>query len=346
MVQKNPRVSILIPVYKVPEHFLRNCIESCIRQTIKDIEIIVVDDGSPDACGKICEEYAAYDKRIKVIHKKNGGLAAARNTAFENATGDFITFLDGDDYLEDNACELALNCAINHKVEIVLWNQYTEFPNSSCVVKSFGDDEIEFRDEQCKELQARVLDFNGKIAQVFCKLINKKFLLKYNIKHIDELKQGAEGFVFNIALFEYASSAYYIPQPLLHYMYNDKSISHSSNEENYYLILRCFEYIEQYIQNSSNKEVLIKNLYNRLMYVVVTTGITGYFNPSNSSSYKDKVKGYKKFLKEPLIQRALKNADFEGVSKQRIFIIKCVQLKQFWIIFLLAKIRRFQLAKR
>lgn len=346
MIEGTPKVSILIPVYRVPEKYLRNCIESCIRQTLKDIEVIIVDDGSPDTCGEICDEYATRDNRIKVIHKTNGGLAVARNIAFENATGDFITFLDGDDYLEINACEISLNCALNHNVQVVLWNQYTEFANSTRIVKSFGDDEIEFHDDECKKLQARVLDFNGKIAQAFCKLINRQFMLKYNIKHIDELKQGAEGIVFNIALFEHATSVYYIPCPLLHYTYNENSISHSPNEENYYLIIRCFEYIEKYIQNSSNKALLGKNLYNRMLYVIVTTGITGYFNPMNKATYREKVAGYKKFLAEPLLQRSLKKADFEGLSYQRKFVINCVKLNQFWIIAMLAVVRRIQLAKR
>lgn len=111
MTQGTPKVSILIPVYRVPEKYLRNCIKNCIGQTLKDIEVIIVDDGSPDNCGKICDEYVACDNRIKVIHKSNGGLSAARNTAFENATGDFITFLDGDDYKKSNSMVTSVeNC--------------------------------------------------------------------------------------------------------------------------------------------------------------------------------------------------------------------------------------------
>ena len=74
-----PFVSIIVPVYKVPEQYLRKCIESTMTQTLKNIEILLVDDGSPDQCGKICDEYAEKDKRIRVLHKKNGGLSSARN---------------------------------------------------------------------------------------------------------------------------------------------------------------------------------------------------------------------------------------------------------------------------
>lgn len=338
-----PFVSVLIPVYKVPEIYLRKCLDSVINQTLKNIEIIIVDDGSPDNCGAICDEYALNDNRVKVIHKENGGLASARNAAFEKASGECITFLDGDDFLENNACELAFKTLKDNNVQMVFWNQITEYSHSSEIVKTFGDDDIIFFGDECKELQLRVLNFNGKIAQAFSKLILRDFLLKYNIKHIDELKQGAEGFVFNIALFEHVESAYYLNKELLHYRYNNQSISHTPNEENYYLIVRCFEYIYEYIQNSNNKEELEKQLYNRMLYVVVTTGITGYFNPVNNLTYTQKINGYKKFLNESLIKKSLQIASTNGIGMQRKIIILLVKLKQFWAINLLGKIRRQQL---
>ena len=97
---KEPLVSVIVPVYKVPEKFLRKCIESLIGQTLENIEILLVDDGSPDDCGKICDEYANKNENIKVIHKENGGLSAARNTGCENAHGKWMMFVDGDDWVE------------------------------------------------------------------------------------------------------------------------------------------------------------------------------------------------------------------------------------------------------
>lgn len=96
--------SIIVPVYKV-EKYLDKCVESIINQTYKDIEVILVDDGSPDNCPLICDEYAKKDSRVKVIHKTNGGLSDARNKGLEVATGDYILFIDSDDYIELDACE-------------------------------------------------------------------------------------------------------------------------------------------------------------------------------------------------------------------------------------------------
>lgn len=96
--------SIIIPVYKVQD-YLAKCVDSVCNQTYSDIEIILVDDGSPDNCPAICDEYAKKDSRIKVIHKKNGGLSDARNSGLDVAKGDYILFVDSDDYIEADACE-------------------------------------------------------------------------------------------------------------------------------------------------------------------------------------------------------------------------------------------------
>ena len=338
-----PAVSILVPIYKVPEKQLRDCIESCINQTLKDIEIVLVDDGSPDNCGEICDQYAFNDKRIKVIHKTNGGLSAARNTAFFSASGEYITFLDGDDFLENNACELAFKSAKENNVDVVFWDQYVEFPNKTEMPSPFGNSSCLYRGEECKNLQLKVLDFEGKIATAYCKLIKTDFLAKYNIIHVNELRQGAEGLVFNISLFEHVKSAYYLNKPLLHYVHSVNSISHSSTEENNYLVLKCFEYIMDFINNSDNKDVLREALYTRMLYVICTTAISGYFNPDSSLTKKEKIKGFQKYMQEPLVAYSFKHAKRSTLDQKRKVLLLCIKLRQYCIISLLAKMRRRQM---
>ena len=93
------KISVIVPVYKV-EPYLRKCLDSIVGQTHRNLEIILVDDGSPDNCGAICDEYAARDERIKVIHKENGGVASARNAGLAVASGDYIGWVDSDDWIE------------------------------------------------------------------------------------------------------------------------------------------------------------------------------------------------------------------------------------------------------
>lgn len=130
--EKTPLISVIVPVYKV-EPFLRRCLDSIVSQTYQNLEIILVDDGSPDRCGAICDEYAAGDQRIIVIHQENKGLAQARNAGLDIATGDFIQFVDSDDWLEDAACESALKDALGQNADMVCFGFYQVAPSGkSC----------------------------------------------------------------------------------------------------------------------------------------------------------------------------------------------------------------------
>ena len=110
-------ISIVVPIYNV-EKYLRNCIDSIIKQTYTNLEIILVDDGSLDNCGKICDEYKEKDNRIKVIHKQNGGLSDARNAGIDIATGKYIAFIDSDDYIAPNFIEKLYNLCIKNNAEL------------------------------------------------------------------------------------------------------------------------------------------------------------------------------------------------------------------------------------
>lgn len=112
------KISIIVPVYKC-EQYLAKCVDSLLCQTYSNIEIILVDDGSPDKCGDMCDAYASQDVRIKNIHKPNGGLSSARNAGMRQATGDYLMFVDSDDWVEKNFCEKALQVLLQNNVRLV-----------------------------------------------------------------------------------------------------------------------------------------------------------------------------------------------------------------------------------
>lgn len=122
-------ISVIVPVYKV-EQYLPKCVDSIINQTYQDIEIILVDDGSPDNCPAICDEYARKDKRVKVIHKTNGGLSDARNAGINIATGDYIVFLDGDDWLYMNSMANVAGTAERTASDIITGNVMSYYSDS------------------------------------------------------------------------------------------------------------------------------------------------------------------------------------------------------------------------
>lgn len=134
------KISIIVPVYKV-ENYIRRCVDSILAQTFTDFELILVDDGSPDNCGKICEEYAKKDERIVVIHKENGGLSDARNAGIDwslkTSNSRWITFIDSDDWIHPNYLEFLYRAAknTNCKISICGYNEIRE-GNGNCVSKS------------------------------------------------------------------------------------------------------------------------------------------------------------------------------------------------------------------
>ena len=116
----NPKVTVVLPIYNV-EKYLNRCIQSVVNQSYNNLEIILVDDGSTDRSGVLCDEWEKKDNRIRVIHKKNAGLGEARNSGIDNATGQYICFFDSDDYIRLDAVDTAITCVRNNRSELVIW---------------------------------------------------------------------------------------------------------------------------------------------------------------------------------------------------------------------------------
>lgn len=156
------KVSVIIPVYKV-EPFIQKCVDSVIKQTYKNLEIILVDDGSPDNCPAICDKYAGKDPRVKVVHKQNGGLSDARNFGIEASTGEYLTFIDSDDYVSKDFIEALINglescgadiCATGFKK--VFEDSPEETPQQDFEVKSFSGKDALKTFYKLNEMESRV----------------------------------------------------------------------------------------------------------------------------------------------------------------------------------------------
>ena len=140
----NTKISVIVPIYNV-EKYLFKCIDSIISQTYTNLEIILVDDGSPDNCSRICDDYSLKDNRIKVIHKENGGLSDARNVGLDAATGDYVSFIDSDDYINKEFYETLVNLIIKHNADIAqceFLKVYEENINNDNNYKSYNDEKV------------------------------------------------------------------------------------------------------------------------------------------------------------------------------------------------------------
>lgn len=165
-------ISIIVPVYKV-ENYLDRCVESLVNQTYKNLEIILVDDGSPDSCGKRCDLWAEQDKRIKVIHKKNGGLSDARNYGINNASGEFVAFVDSDDWIEPQMYETLYNAIIENDCDIASCGVRRVWENKKeCMLTKLNGDHILNRIEAMEAL----MDSSYLIMTVWNKLYKRQIV--------------------------------------------------------------------------------------------------------------------------------------------------------------------------
>lgn len=128
----NPLISVIIPIYNV-EKYLDRCIASVVNQTYKNLEIILVDDGSPDLCPQICDDWATKDSRVRVIHKANGGLSSARNTGLQNSAGEYIYFLDSDDWIELDMIQSLYEACAQNDVLLSVCGRYIHFENNNSI---------------------------------------------------------------------------------------------------------------------------------------------------------------------------------------------------------------------
>lgn len=249
-------VSIIIPVYTVSEEYLRKCIESIIGQTLKELEIILVDDGSPDNCGAICDEYASKDSRIKVFHKENGGVSSARNLGLENATGQYIMFVDADDWLEQCAVETCLLYQQDYHTDFIAFGYY------------INDDAYQIkRIKRLSKIEC-AMAIAGRKRYVMGYLWNKLFVRDIIISaklKFDETLAICEDSLFCQEYTIHCNNIVCVPEVLYHYTVSDISATHNKFSKKNCTVFKAYKKIinfcDKSYSNRSLKELLYGNYY-------------------------------------------------------------------------------------
>lgn len=224
-----PLVSIIVPVYKV-EKYIEKCINSIRSQSLKDIEIILVDDGSTDNCPSICDKYAQSDPRIKVIHKKNEGLGYARNSGLEIATGEYVGFVDSDDYVSDIMYEQLYtkaksgdyDCVYSGEIDYYSENRLKEIKRVSHDSIFEGDSLNDFILDMisCDFDEVKEVKYG---ASVWCAIYRRSLIEFYNIKFLSEREYVSEDILFQIDFLEHAQRILYVSGCYYFYRQNNSS---------------------------------------------------------------------------------------------------------------------------
>lgn len=218
---KAPKISIIVPIYGI-ERYISQCIESLITQTYKNIEIILVDDGSKDRSGEICDEYAKNDNRIHVYHKSNGGLTSARNYGLERALGDWIMNVDGDDWIEPDAVERLLNEANKTNADIVFADFWFDYPDKQKMECLFDWDE--------QEINGLNKYISTTWTCLWGSLQKKKLYIENNLRSPEGINY-CEDFHLIVRLCYFAKRIAKVSLPLYHYRQQESSIMHNLNKK-------------------------------------------------------------------------------------------------------------------
>ena len=223
-------ISIIVPIYKV-EKYIRQCVESIIAQSYRDLEIILVDDGSPDNCSKICDEYALKDERIKVIHKENGGLISARQAGLNAATGEYVCFVDGDDWLDSEMYTKIAHAIEETEADCVITQFYYAYENKNVKSEYKLSKPLYLREEIEKEIFPTIL-FDGVFYRFgiypccWTKVFKREILLKH-LPEVDKRIRMGEDIAFTYPCIFECSSIAFIDEPLYYYRQNPESMTAS-----------------------------------------------------------------------------------------------------------------------
>ena len=211
-------VSIIVPIYKV-EDYIRECIDSILAQTYPDFELILVDDGSPDSCGRICDDYAKRDNRIKVVHKVNGGLTSARNAGLEVAKGEWIMHVDGDDWIEPDMIESLIEAAQITGADMVIGDFVKYGPSA-------GYNKLPTWSSDKKKSMTNYIAYV--MTTIWGSIAKRSLYADHSLKSPDGISY-CEDFHLIVRLCHFANKIVNVHRPFYHYRYRPTSIMSNMN---------------------------------------------------------------------------------------------------------------------
>lgn len=302
-------VSIIVPIYKIPYDALKKCIESLLGQTHKNCEIILIDDGSPDKCGEICDRYYELDKSglLKVVHKKNAGVSDARNTGLELAVGKYVMFVDADDYLYKSAVEDMLNIAETNAADIVVCDyerffsedvQFKECKNKS-IVKTFD------KKEDLKILRSKCLREDDKLGIRFNgapwgKMYRLELLKSKNL-YFDTTLVRSQDNLFNFIAFGLANKICYTNSKYYYYRYLPNSSVNKFRKNLYEISDNYIRAVKKTLEKENQVEEYQEILYRVKEEKLIEFCHVYAAHPDNKETYKEKCSAIKRAYKNWII---------------------------------------------
>lgn len=326
-----PLVSIIVPIYNV-EKYLEQCINSLVNQTYKKIEIVLIDDGSTDSSGQISDKYAGIDKRIKVVHKLNGGLSSARKVGVSEVSGEFAMFVDGDDWIDENTVQECINCIEkNQDIQCVLFAYKKEYPQKSIPVQVMDKSRV-FDKRQAEDkiyrrlfgLSSEELNHPERMHNIesCCMKLYRTDLIKKGEFFETKVVGSSEDALFNMyALYE-MGEACYINKFFYHYRKLPKSLTNSYRPRLIEQWGKLFDIMENIIEEKQLGRKYECALKNRIALSILGIGINELSN--SQVGVWGHVKNIRNYLKSSKYSNAVRQIKISEMSIQwKFFMVAC-----------------------
>ena len=300
-------VSVIVTVYKIPEKFLRQCIDSLLRQTLDEIEILLIDDGSPDSCGKICDEYAKKDCRIRTFHQENKGVSVARNVGMQEAFGKYITFVDGDDWCDERMCEMACAFAEKNNSDVVFCSvRKASKPDN--LIYLWNEERKRLSEKEKKELiDAAVLPrlwTDGAKIAAWGK-IYRTSAVRGSFEYTPNIRYGQDN-VFNLSIFQSALNFSYCPDACYYYQdQNPMQTMSRFNPQKYEDVTVLVDNLKGKLENNSLNEFEIKFRTRKMAMIMMNVLPQQFFHPANKDLFFVKYSKLKRFVDSEELQKDL-----------------------------------------
>ena len=343
MMEKR-KISIIVPVYNVAP-YLHQCMDSLVNQTYPHIEIVCVDDGSTDESGTILEEYAARDDRVKVIHQKNAGLSAARNTGFEKTVGECIMYVDSDDWIDLDTCQIAMDAMLAHNADIVFWSYIREFADKHMPKTFFHEKFIVFDGLSFFEsVYKSIVGLHGEhlahpenadtLVTAWGKLYKRKLIIQNNAHFIDTKEIGTEDALFNVSILKSVECGIYIGEYYSHYRKNNgTSLTATYKPSLQMQWKKLFQYIRGEISDSKYKKELLQSLNNRISLSVIGLGLNALSNPYK----KEILSEIREILSDPEYRAAIRTLPMRYFPPHWWVFFACCKLRSAVGVYMLLK---------
>ena len=318
------RISIIVPVYNAAS-YLEQCISSLLNQTYSDIEVLLIDDGSTDNSGAICEEFAEKDKRVVYIRQQNQGVSVARNTGLDRASGEWITFVDSDDWVMPQMCERVLNTAIENNADVVIWSYLSHYGSKIVESKLIDGTSRDLTGEKEKLELKTISQYYGGIAKgssisagcTWGKLYKRELIENNHIRFTPGLTR-AQDTVFSLEAFELAKKIVFLDENLYNYRRTDTSITSGTKyikdcSTPFNMLLEAYNsFINRYHKGHAFREAL----YLRTIQVLMWHFRHNLFNTRNNQSWPVIRREILQLIKSEPYRTALKEVNIRLLPKR------------------------------